>query len=48
MVLKLFNSYSATYDPISIKFCMFVYYVMSHIPTNFCNVLSFHVGFIGF
>jgi hypothetical protein len=48
MVLKLFNSYSATYGPISIKFGMLVNDVMSHMLTNFCEVLSFHLGFIGF
>ena len=48
MVLKLFNSYSATYRPISIEFVMLVNDVMSHMLTNFCEVLSFHLGFIGF
>jgi hypothetical protein len=48
MVLKVFNSYSATYGPISIKLCMLVIDVMSHMLINFCEVLSFLVGFIGF
>ena len=48
MVLKRFNSYSANYGPISIKFGMLVNDVMSHMLTNFCEVLSFHLGFIGF
>jgi hypothetical protein len=48
MVLKLFKGYSATYRPISIKFCMLVNDVMTHRLTNFCEVLSFHLGFIGF
>ena len=48
MILKLFNSYSATYRPISIEFFMLVNDVMSHMLTNFCDVLSFYLGFIGF
>jgi hypothetical protein len=48
MVLKLFNSYSATYCPISMKLGMLVIDVISHMHTNFCEVLSFFVGFIGF
>ena len=48
MVLKLFSSYSATYRPISMKIGMLVNDVMSHMLTNFCEVLSFHLGFIGF
>ena len=48
MVLKLFNSYSATYGPISIKFGMLVNDVMSHMLTDFCEVLSFYLGFIGY
>jgi len=43
-----FNSYSATYGLISIKFCMLLYNVMSNILTNFREVLSFPLGFIGF
>ena len=46
MVLKFSNSYSATYGPISIKFGMLVNDVMSHMLTNFCEVLSFYLGFI--
>jgi len=41
MFLKLFDSYSATYDPIYITFCILVHDVMSHMCTNFCEVLSF-------
>ena len=48
MVLKPFDCYSAIFGPISIKFCMLVNDVMSHMLTNFCEVLSFHLGFIGF
>ena len=48
MVLKPFNSYSANYCPISIKFGMLVNDVMSHMLTNFREVLSFHLGFIVF
>ncbi len=47
MVLYIFNSYSATYGPISIKLCMLVNDVMSHMLTNFCEVLSFYLWFIG-
>jgi len=47
MVLKLFNSYSATYGPISMKLCMLVNDVMTHMLINFWDVLSFPLGFIG-
>ena len=43
MVLKLFNSYSATYGPINMKFGMLVNDVISHMFTNFCEVLSFYL-----
>ena len=46
--LKLFNSYSTIYSPISMKFCMLVNDVMAHKLTNFREVLSFCLGFIGF
>jgi len=48
MGLKISNSYSASYCPISIKFWMLVPNVMSHMRTNLCEVLSFPLGFIGF
>ena len=48
MVLKLFNSYSATYHPICMKLGMLLHHVMTHMLINFGEVLSFHLGFIGF
>ena len=48
MVLKLFNSYSATYRPICMKLGMLLHHVMTHMLINFGEVLSFHLGFIGF
>jgi len=48
MVFMLFNSYSATYGPISMKLFMLLRHVMTHMLINFCEVLSFPLGFIGF
>jgi len=48
MVLKLFNSYSASYGPISMKLCMLLPHVMTHMLINICEVLSFPLGCIGF
>jgi len=41
MVLKLFNSYSATYGPISMKLCMLLRRVMRHMLINFCENFEF-------
>ncbi len=48
IVFNIFNSYSATYGLISMKLCMLVNDVMTHMLINFCEVLTFNLGFIGF
>jgi len=48
IVFNIFNSYSATYSPISMKLCMLVNNVKTHMLVNFCEVLSFPLGFVGF
>ena len=45
---KLFDSYSATFGPISMKFGTLVWNVMAHMLTNFREVLSIHLGLIGY
>ncbi len=40
--------YSATYDPISMKFVLLVKSQLIHVLTKFRKVLSFRLGFIGF
>ena len=49
--LALFKDYfcycSATYSLIFTKFCMFLHIDMSHVLTNFCDVLGFPYWFTG-
>jgi len=48
LIRHLFDEYSATYDPISMKLGMLPRHDLTHMLINFCEVPTFPLAFIGF